>query len=141
MSREIDLDQPLSEDERRYLESRDRWRDLQYNAEATGGEPPTLPKDLPVTGPEATVNALGPTGLTPEQQREYDEEQQKLGEPVDYNAMTVPELKAELDERAKEASSDEEKENLTYKTNETKAALIAKLERDDELVAGADDQG
>jgi hypothetical protein len=30
---------------------------------------------------------------------------------------------------------------LTYKTNETKAALIAKLERDDELVAGADDQG
>lgn len=137
MSREIDLDQPLSEEDRYYLASRDRWRDLQYNAEKTGAEPPALPRDLPVTGPEATINALGPTGLTPQQQAEYDAAQAAGEEPQDYESMTVPELKAELDERAKEAGSDEEKANLTYTAKDSKGTLIGKLEKDDDLVAGS----
>lgn len=138
MSREIDLDSPLSEDDRLYLETRDRWRDLQYNAELFNDADPVLPRDLPVTGPEATINALGPTGLTAQQQAEYAAELAAADEPLDYESMTVPELKAELDERAKEASSEEEKANLAYKANDNKAALTAKLQKDDELVAGAD---
>lgn len=139
MSKEIDLSKPLSDFDRTYLEARDRHEDIRANFEQFGGKEPPEPND-PRTGPNSIKDALGPTALTPQQQAEYDaaNAKEEADEPLDYEAMTVPELKAELDERAKESDSDEEKANLTYKANDSKATLIAKLEKDDELVSGAE---
>lgn len=134
MSRKIDLDQPLSDYDRKYLLDRDQWQDLQYNAEVLGEEF-SPPGQLPETGPEATINALGPTALTPEQQAAY-QEAENSGPSVDYNSLTVTELKAELDDRLAETEADDERENLAYGARDTKDVLVAKLEKDDEIVAG-----
>lgn len=134
MSREIDLTKPLSDFDRAYLEARDRHADLRANYEAVGGKEPPQPSE-PVTGPEATKNALDPGSLTPEQQAAYDAANPEGEDVVPYEDMTVQELKAELDARAKEADTDEEKARLAYTAKDNKQALIAKLEADDEAVA------
>lgn len=143
MAREIDLTKKLSDEDRAYLEQRDRWRDIQANVDEFGGEPAKLPKELPQTGSEATQNALGPTSLTREQEREslmaalkaLDEADEEGDEPIEYEKLKVAELKAELDSRKADAATDEERANLDYKSGDDKAALIARLDRDDELVA------
>ena len=138
MAREIDLTKKLSAEDRKYLEDRDRWRDIQANVDEFGGEPPRLPKDLPQTGSEATQNALGPGALTPEQQEAYrkaQEEGEGSDEEIAYEKMTKAQLQEELDTRAKEAATDEERENLKWKASDGKETLVAKLDKDDELVA------
>ena len=147
MSREIDLTKRLSDEDRAYLEQRDRWQDILRNAEEFGGDTSkvALPKELPQTGHEATQNALGPTALTREQERESllaalealdKADAQEAEDGVDYEAMKVDELKAELDSRKADAATDEERANLDYGPKDNKAQLIARLDKDDELVAG-----
>jgi hypothetical protein len=149
MAREIDFDSKLSEEDREYLYQRNKWREVLDNYERFGGPTPIVPKDTPVTGPGSNVAALGPTAITAEQQAEYDRQAASGGggdasdedEEVDYESLTVPELRAELDKRKSEGGaelSDEEKSNLTYTTSDKKADLVKRLDRDDELVASKD---
>lgn len=140
MAREIDLEQKLSAEDVEYLYARNRWRDVLDNYNRFGGDYEVqVPTDAPVTGPESLINAAGLDALTPEQQAEYQNragEESDDADEVDYNDMTVAELKSELDGRKAEAVTDDEKANLEYKTSDNKQALVDRLDRDDQLVAG-----
>lgn len=136
MSREIDFDKKLSDEDREYLYQRNRWKEVKANYERFGGDEPVVPEGVPVTGPDSLVNAAGLDAVTPEEQAKYNEASGS-SEPseVDYESMTKADLQAELDDRKSEAQTDEERENLDWKASENKAELIARLDRDDELVA------
>lgn len=140
--REIDLTKRLSDEDRKWLEDRDRWRDVAANVKEFGGEPAVMPKNLPQSGPESTINQLGPTALTPEQEadsRKAGEKAAGEGEPeedqIPYRDMTVDQLKSELDGRKPLANSDEERANLNYGSKDNKDRLVERLEKDDELAS------
>lgn len=136
MAREIDLSKRLSEDDRQYLYQRNRWKEVKANYEEFGGEEPVLPDGVPVTGPASLVNAAGLDALTPEQQAaQQGEESAAPDDDVDYESMTKPQLQAELDSRKAEAATEEEQANLDWKAGDNKEQLVARLDRDDELVA------
>lgn len=138
MAREIDLDQKLSNEDREYLYQRNRWKDVLANYERFGGDPPIVPEGVPLTGPASLVNAAGLDAVTPEEQRKYQEaaNQGDGGDDadVDYESMTKAELQTELDSRKADAQTDEERANLDWKAGDNKEALIARLDKDDELV-------
>lgn len=134
MAKEIDLSKKLSDEDRSYLYQRNRWKDVLANYNEFGGEEPLVPTGVPVTGPASLVNAAGLDGLTAEQQAAY-QDGQPSDEPVEYEKLTKAQLQEELDSRKADAQTDEEKSNLDHKGNETKDQLIARLDRDDELVA------
>jgi hypothetical protein len=134
MSREIDLTKKLSPEDREYLYQRNGWRLVKANYEEFGGDDPVVAEGVPVTGPESLVDAAGLDALTPEQQQAA--QAGEAGDGADYESMTKPELQAELDVRKKDAATDEERANLAYKSGENKDQLIARLDKDDELVSG-----
>lgn len=140
MSLDIDHDKKYSDKEVQYLRDRDQWRLLLANFERFGGEKPVLPGEAPQTGPESNVNRLGPTALTREQERASLQaalaalDEQEAEEVIPYEKLTVPELRAELDGRKAEAATDEEKANLEYTAKDKKDELVARLDKDDELV-------
>jgi hypothetical protein len=147
MSRNIDLTKRLDEDELRYLVDRDRWDDLRTNADNLGIEAPNLP------------SARGIRAQVPRRQLQHNEEFNRIAdmmgvpvadedgfvpsankgpEPVDYNKLTLPQLKEALDARRKqyEATGDTEGvADVSYEAKATKAELVLKLQADDEAVS------
>lgn len=126
MSREIDLTQPLSEDDLVYLQQRNRLADIDENArylaeqdqadDASGGD------DDQDTAPDTEG---GDPDLAGDDQDEddtedSDEETEEEPESEDDNGPTKADLKAILDGRG-----------VDYKSNANKAALQA-------LVAGSE---
>ena len=140
MSREIDLSQPLSDEDRQYLIDRDRWRDLaladghediaRAQREATeanditqGRRPPT------VFGEQARVQAANADAAPTSDEGEED---------LPYEEWTFDELKNELDVRkadAVEAGMSEEEAKTLYSKGGGQKDLVARLYADDERVA------
>jgi hypothetical protein len=156
MSREIDLTKRLSEDELKYLVDRDRWDDLRENARNLDLPEPNLP------------SARGIRMQVPRKQLQHNEAFDDIAKqmgvqlsdddgdgdagpsqgtvrsegPVDYNELTVPQLKEELDKRRAdyEKSGDSDAvADVSYTKDEKKADLVAKLQLDDEASAEDDE--
>lgn len=158
MSREIDLTKRLSEDELRYLVDRDRWDDLRTNADNLGIDAPNLPsarglrmqvpaKQLRNTDAfDRIAETMGvpvakedDTSPAPDSAATAETTESEDGKPVDYNKLTVMQLKEELDSRRKqyeEAGDDEAVKDVTYEAKATKPDLIAQLQLDDEAADG-----
>jgi hypothetical protein len=148
MSREIDLTKKLSEDDLRYLVDRDRWDDLRTNAENLGLPEPNLPsprgirmqvpaKQLKNT--DAFDKIADQLGVKVSNEDE-DSPAPSGPQPTDYNKLTVPQLKEELDKRRREyeqAGDSDAVKDVTYDAKATKPDLIAQLQLDDEATSEA----
>ena len=133
MARTIDLSKPLSDDDRQYLVTRDRWRDL---AEADGHNDPQRARQEAQEGYRRTQVAstvLSPTspGQTP---RVQEPDAGGDGDEPPYEEWTFEELKAELKDRKAEAlesgmSENEAKER--YSLGGSQKDLVDRLYADD----------
>lgn len=130
MSKDIDLDQPLSDFDRQYLVDRNRWQDLKYNAEATGG---ATPEDQPADR-NPRLGLAGPT--TPpapnvtDSASTADQSGDEGEDGDDYDEWTVAELKKEMDRL-----------ELSYERSDKKDDLITKLRAyDDSTDEGGDEE-
>ena len=138
MSREIDLSEPLSDEDRAYLEERADYVKLAENQRLTEGQPefgyegqgpgvdetglPANTGDMGAADPERTDPGVvaadaeaGTTGSPEEEDKAYAD-------------MTNEELRNEI--RKRNADRDEDEPNLPVSGD--KAALVATLEKDDE---------
>lgn len=113
MSRVIDLDRKLSDEDREYLVHRGRHADVQANdVQFAGAEPDKAPPGALGTEPSLQSDRVPEAGS--------DEE-------LVYEDMTVAQLKEEIDARNEERDSDSQ-----LSKSGAKADLIAELEADDE---------
>lgn len=158
MSRKIDLTKQLDEDELRYLVDRDMWDALRENADNLGIPAPNLPsargiraqvprKQLRNTDAfDNIAKAMGvqvkkddgePTSPTPPP----DPAATGSGGPVDYNKLTVMQLKEELDKRRADYEREGDNEGVdlvSYSNSDKKEDLVTKLQLDDDTL---DDDG
>lgn len=150
MSREIDLTKKLSEDDLRYLVDRDMWDALRENAANLGLPEPNVP------------SARGIRAQVPRKQIQYDDALAKIAKQmkvsvsrasddedgdgsaqgggesdarVNYEKMTVPQLKEEMDKRRAEYQAGDDAEGvelMTYHSDAKKGDLVAALALDDQ---------
>lgn len=153
MSREIDLTKPLSEDELRYLVDRDRWDDLRANAEHLGIDAPNLPSargiraQVPrkqmrntdafdMIAAQLGVSVAKDDGEgTPTPVPAAASAETGAGKKVNYDKLTVPQLKEEMDKRRQDYEADEDGEGvqlMTYASDARKDDLVAALKLDDQ---------
>lgn len=143
MSKEIDLTKPLSEDDLRYLVDRCRWEDIRQNAANLDLPEPVLPsaRGIRAQVPRSQLKNTDSFDKIAEQLNvklggdEVESSEAAADGPVDYNKLTVPQLKEELDKRrtAYEAEGDSDAvADVSYTSEDKKGELVAKLELDDE---------
>lgn len=154
MSRKIDLTKQLDEDELRYLVDRDMWDALRENAENLGLDAPNLPSargiraqvprkqlrntdafyniakamGVKVAKPDDALDSGAPSNSAA---AEGGDEQKA----VNYDKLTVPQLKEEMDKRRADYERDEDNEGvtlMTYSEGVLKRDLVAALTLDDE---------
>jgi len=106
MSRNVDLTKPLDEDEAAYLRSR-----------------PWLIRDAELQGLE--IQWPGSEGESDASEDPEDDEDDE----IDYNDLTIPKLKAEIDAR----NEGREEDAMIVPESDKKADLVAALEADDEV--------
>lgn len=119
MSRQIDLSKPLSDEDRAYLESRNRLTDI---ALAEGGDASSLtagPSLSSTATPEELLEQTPNLGDVGTVQKNYTEGDGTAPDPTEYDDMTVQQLKDELERR-----------DLPVSGN--KSELIARLVEDDD---------
>lgn len=163
MAIEIDLTQQLTEFELKYLVQRCRWDDIRQNAENLGIAEPNLPsvRDLRRQVPRKQLKNTDNFDKIAKQlgvKREKGDDEEDGGEEpvalqespeavvpvaVDYNKLTVPQLKEELDKRREQYQAQDDQEaaaDVAYTTDDKKPDLISKLEYDDEAQVEAGDE-
>lgn len=140
MARQIDLENTLSDEEVQYLVDRNRWDDLAYNAEATGGEP--VVRGTNPISPQADSARLGdqtvtevpngsnpaPASLGQRQKREGNTERVEETEDRPYEDWSKDKLKDQANKRGLNASGN-------------KQDLSDRLRANDEEVASETDDG
>lgn len=160
MTKEIDLEKPLSEFDLRYLVDRCRWEDIRMNAEALGLPEPNLPsqRGLRAQVPRAQLrntDSFKAIASQLEVKLEDDEpEPEEESFPpdgddgddgviaVNYSKLTVPQLQEELSKRREEyvqLGDDEGVTAVSFSKEDKKGDLVAKLEADDEAIQSEDD--
>lgn len=154
MAKKIDLEKPLNEDELRYLVDRDRWDDIRTNADNLGIDVPNLPSprgirmQVPRKQLEKANDGFDRIAKMMHVQREADPDEEDAGSPapdepetVDYNKLTVMQLKEELDKRKTEYETDNDADGValvSYPADAKKGDLIALLQLDDEETSEED---
>lgn len=136
MAREIKLDQPLSEGDRKYLADRDRWYDI---ARADGHDDPRRAKREHQSGAAApTQPALPPTDPQVSARDRQEAQASKTPdteEVLPYEEWSFDDLKAELDDRKAEAlegGMSSEDAAKRYSKGGSQKDLVARLKADDE---------
>lgn len=155
MAKKIDLTKPLSEDDLRYLVDRDRWDDIRTNADNLGIEAPNLPSPRGIRMQVPRQQLRNTDGFDRiakmmHVQREPEPDEEDAGTPpvdaqskaVDYNQLTVPQLKEELDTRKAKYESEQDADGValvSYAADARKGDLVALLQLDDEETSEEDE--
>lgn len=129
MSHEVDLTKKLSPEDRDYLIGRGEYVAVERNDAEFAGEGSKATEGG--SGPDATNTAGSDPASVPNGPALPER-------PLDYEAMKVEELKAELDKRkaAYEAANDEDgATDMTYSSSDKKADLVFMLTEDDAAVS------
>jgi hypothetical protein len=150
MTLKIDLTKRLTADELRYLVDRDRWEDLRENARNLGIEEPNLPsaRGIRAQVPRRQLRNTDAFDSIAKQMgiklRKEDEEPSSVSTPqptsesdarVNYEKLTVPQLKEEMDKRREQYAGEEDGEGvelMTYASDAKKSDLVAALALDDQ---------
>lgn len=144
MAKEIDLTKQLSSFDLQYLVDRGRWDDLRENANNLGIAAPNLPsaRGIRAQTPRQTLakrndafDRIADTlGVAIERDEEGDwPTPDPDRSPVDFNKLTVPQLKEEMDKRRQQYELEQDSEGvelMTYAADAKKADLVAALEMD-----------
>lgn len=131
MSRQIDWTKRLSRDDRAWAINRNMHEQVAANDEEFGREPHRTSTERGTAEPAPANQDDALQEVQNEPSQEYDDS---------YDAMTVDQLKAELDDRREaEGNSEEDLARLAYNNSDRKKDLIRRLREDDAVHPDPDD--